>query len=216
MPLQMASVTDWRGKYSVVDSVQKEVVTFTLWERILFSGGVIPNLSFFTTGPTTGLAGNMPLGAQLPNGWSFLVQALRIAPAVFPSQTAAAAPAAGAVAGALNDLMGFITNTTTQLSVGDKTYGRWPTFMLPAGGGPSATMSNVGSLTAPASSQIQFATNGVPDPRSVYSLGIPVVIPPQYQFSVVLQGAATLTTVTPNTSFGVFCMLDGQLMRPAQ
>jgi len=208
-----ATVRDWRRGYGVVDPVDKEVISYSLWDRQSIVSGTTQALTFFGA-PQTGQNGNLALAGQLANGTAFLIQAIRMCPLIRVTETAAAAPAAGPADGALQDMFTTVNTGSAVLRVGDKEYGKWPLFMLPAGGGPVGAMSNVGTLTAPASSQFAWATNGVPDPRSVYVLPIPIVIPPQYVFRVQVDWSAILTLVAGNSD--LLCILDGELMRPKQ
>lgn len=205
---------DWRQEHAVVQPQQKETISYTLWHRLLYTSGTTVVLDFFTVG-ANGINGNLDLNGQLPNGYSFRVEVIRFAPALPTRETALAAPAAGAANGAIEDMHQVIMTGHGEFRVGDKRYGRWPLFMLPAGGGVQPFMSNVGIGTADTMSQVTYATNGIPDPRSVYSLPIPIVIPPQYSFAFHVEWPAFVTT-DGDQDFFIFTMLDGQLIRPAQ
>lgn len=209
------SVRDWRRGYGVVDPTDKEVISYSLWSRKTFTSANTVTLDFFDSAQS-GMDGNLPLAGQLANGVAFLIQAVRIIPVIRPTETAAAAPADGSADGALNDMFQMISTGSGLLRVGDKEYGRWPLFMLPAAAGLYGGFGNVGTLTAPASSQLQFASNGVPDPRSAFVLPIPIVIPPQFTFRVNVAWEAAITTHAATGNPKIFCVLDGELMRPKQ
>lgn len=210
---QRATVRDWRRGYGVVDPTDKEVISYSLWERLVYTTAVTTSLQFFAAAQS-GQNGNLSQPGQLANGTAFLIQAIRFVPLLRTTETAAAAPAAGTSDGALQDMFALISTGSAVLRVGDKEYGKWPLFMLPAAAGPYGNFGNVGTLTAPASSQFAFATNGVPDPRSSYTLPIPIVIPPQYTFRVLVDWSAAIT-LTAGTS-DMIMILDGELMRPKQ
>ena len=188
-----SSIYDWRAEFGVVDPTGREAITYSLWERQQYVSGTTEQLQFFNQGAQTGINGNLTLGGQLPNGQAFLVQALKVHVAQGPFATAAAAPADGPAQAVQEDIFNLIHNATAEIRIGDKTYGRWPLWMLPPGGGISGFLSAAGSLTAPATSVSSFAQSGVPDPRAVYTLPIPVVLPPQFNFDV------TLTWDAPQT-----------------
>jgi hypothetical protein len=57
------------------------------------------------------------------------------------------------------------------------------------------------------------ATNGIPDPRAIYTLSQPLLIDPQINFQFQL-GWAAAQTLSGNVNIKV--MLDGELMRPVQ
>lgn len=207
------SVKDWRAGFGVVDPAQMEVITYSLWERQVYTSAVTVNINFFTGGATTAINGNLPLSGQLPANNYFLIQAIRIAVMADTHRTDDTAAAPGNTQTPLEDVSRIVNNTTVELRIGDKRYGRWPTFMLPGGGGATGNLQLSALPTATQFMESGYALNGLPDPRAVYSLGVPVVIPEQYNFSVDFAGAA-------QTLFGgnpaIFCILDGELMRPAQ
>lgn len=207
------SLLDLVRQYGIVDMSNLEMISFAFWEKLTYTSGTTTSLTFFTA-QHADTTGNLPLAGQLPSGFFFIIQAIRLG--IFPAttQTAAAAPAAGTAAGAVDDVLRLVTTGDAKLTVGTKEYGRWPTWMLPSGGGPYGLMSNVGTLTAPAESLNQVGGSGVPDPRSVYSLPVPLLIPPQYDFKLILTWAAALTLAAGNTP--IYGVLDGTLIRPKQ
>ncbi len=207
------AVTDWRQGYGVVDPTNKEVISYTLWERQTYTSATTTELSFFTGSATSGLAGNLPLGGQLPNGWAVLVQAIRIFVAQEP-EILTATIASGAGQNVFTDLYRLITQGTAKFSVGDKEYGRWPIFMLPGGAGITGQLALAGTFTAGDGAETSIAQSGVADPRAVYTLGVPVVIPPQYNFSIVCEWPTAQTMLAGNPF--IYTMLDGELIRPTQ
>ncbi len=213
--MRKPTVTDWRRGYGVVDPTDKEVISYTLWARKAFVSATTLSLTFFDSA-TSGMDGNLPLSGQLANGTAFLVQAIRFVVAARPTETATAATADGASNGALNDVFNIISTGSGFFKVGDKEYGRWPLFMLPAAAGVYGGLGNIGTGAAGAASQFQFGANGVPDPRSAFVLPIPIVIPPQYTFSFTATWEAAITMDASSGNPKVFAILDGELMRPKQ
>jgi hypothetical protein len=213
---QKATVRDWRRGYGVVDPTDKEVISFSFWARLTFTSNSTTSLQFFAT-PQTGQNGNLALAGQLANGTAFLVQAIRVCPLIRTTEMATQVGADGAADGALQDMFSLIWTGSSVLKVGDKEYGKWLNAELPAGAGLYGQMGNVGTNAAASASQFQWANNGVPDPRSVYVLPIPIVIPPQYTFRLLMDWSAV---VVLSTATGATCpivvMLDGELMRPKQ
>lgn len=212
---QQNTVRDWRKGYGVVDPTDKEVISYSLWSRKTFTSASTTSLTFFDASQS-GMDGNLPLSGQLANGTAFLIEAIRFVPAVKPTEAATAATADGAADGALNDVFQIITTGSALLRVGDKEYGRWPLFMLPAAAGLYGGFGNVGTNAAGSASQFSFASNGVPDPRSSFTLPIPIVIPPQYTFSLQVVWEAAITTHAATGNPKVFAIFDGELMRPKQ
>lgn len=208
------SVRDWRSGFGVVDPRDKEVISYALWHRQNYVSGTTISLDFFQV-VAAGINGNLNLAGQLAAGFHFLVQAIRVGILCDTRETNATAPAAaGELNGPLFDIKELTYDGTALFKVGDKEYGRWPIWMLPAGGGPTGQLAVPGTLTAPAILQASFATSGNPDPRAVYTLPIPVVIPSQYNFTVRLEWDVAKTLEGGNTPICV--VLDGELMRPKQ
>jgi hypothetical protein len=200
-------------QYGIVDMSNLEMISFAFWEKLTYVSGTTVSLSFFTQ-QHSDTTGNLPLAGQLPSGFFFIVQAIRFAPFPKTSITADAVHAVGTMAGALDDMLRLLTTSSVKFTVGAKEYGRWPGWMLPAGGGAYGLMSNFGTLAAGDSQLGQVAVSGVPDPRSVYSLPVPLLIPPQYDFKVIAEWAAALTLAVGDTP--IYAILDGTLIRPKQ
>lgn len=199
--------------YRVV-SRNKEAIPWAFFDRQTYVSASTTSLTFFAT-QTSGINGNLPLGGQLPADTQFKIMAIRIGILSDTRETAVAAPAAGPTETVIEDVKELSYDGTAKLTVGDKEYGRWPIFMLPAGGGPYGNLSVPGFfITSDKTAQYSFATNGPPDPRAVYSLPIYIVIPEQYHFRVVLEWDAAKTLNAGNTP--IVAILDGVLKRPRQ
>lgn len=207
------TVNDWRQGYGVVDPSNKEVITGAIWQRLVYTSGTTLKLDFFNTIPALITDGNQE-AITLPNGWSHLVQAIRIILAVDTTESALAAPAASVMEAAVQDIIKLSYKGTAEIFVGSKSYGRWPITNLPAGCGPAGGIAVASGATANTFAQYSFGTNGYPDIRAVYSLGIPFVIPPLYNYRVHLEWSAAQTLQAGNTD--IIVMLDGETMRPRQ
>src|SRR5579863_5132426 len=114
---------------------------------------------------------NMTFPGVLPNPYRFTIYALavHIANNTIPA-----------------DMQNLLTNVSFSLFVNTKPYQQGPLAVFPAGRGWKLdAAANVG--TVPAGSAPIFSTgNGVPDPRAVFTLDIPLTIEQGEQFSVVL------------------------------
>lgn len=208
------SLIDLVTQYGVVDFKNMEMISFAFWEKQTYVSGTTTSLTFFTT-QHSDTTGNLPLAGQLPSGFFFIIQALRLAP--FPATTvtaAAANPGAGTFLGGYNDALRLITTGDAKLSIGTKDYGRWPIWMLPSGGGAYGTLFGFSAQAAAQYQAVESGGSGVPDPRSVYSLPVPLMIPPQYDFKFIATWAAALTLQAGDTP--VYAILDGTLIRPKQ
>lgn len=209
------TVRDWRAGYGVVDPNDKEVLTAMLWHRQTYTSAATTSLTFFNALPAVPLANsNMELASQLANGKSFLVQAIRVIVAISTTQRATAAAADAVIPSALQDLARLIYTAQLELTIGTKSYGIFPLAVLPAGCGLYGGLAVSGTAAAGSHSPLSFANNGNPDVRNVYTLGVPIVIPPQYRFNVVIDWTAALTLSAGNTD--VIVILDGEIMQPKQ
>ena len=84
---------------------------------------------------------------------------------------------------------------------------RWKT-MTAAG-----AMAMAGGVAANAFNYIDYAQNGIADPRAVNTLSKPLFISPQINFNARIDWAAAITlTVSP----AITLLLDGDLLRPVQ
>lgn len=205
------NIGDWRVKYSVVDPSSTEILGAALRDRQSYVSTTTTRLTFFTTIPANRLAGNMPIAGQLPAGTAFLVQAIRVILHVQPQAIAAPAGAVDPITGTLNDLFLIYTNGVMSVDVLNKKYCDYPLWMLP----PGAGFANAALSAGAAGSLGQAAGWCNPDPRAVYTLAVPFVIPPQTSFPTILEwplGAQTLAG--GNTDIEV--VFDGQLARPKQ
>lgn len=204
------NIGDWRVKYSVVDPSSTEILGAALRDRQSYVSGATVRLQFFGTLPANRLAGNMPIAGQLPAGTAFLVQAIRVVLHVQPQAVAAPAAALDPITGAFNDLWAIYTQGVMSVDVLNKKYGDYPLWMLPPGAGIGCAALSAGA----AGSLGQVGAWGNPDPRAVYTLAVPFVIPPQTSFPTILEWPVAQTLAGGNTDLEV--VFDGQLARPKQ
>jgi hypothetical protein len=122
---------------------------------------------------------------------------------------------------ALIDLVNFLTNVSFVLTVGKKPMLECFAGNLTAGRGAIAT--SAAELGTVAAGDVQFisTSNGVPDPRSVFTLNQPIVIEGGEGFSVTLNPETAFnfaaTAARPNgVGTTVYVILDGELYRGVQ
>ncbi len=208
------NIGDWRVKYSVVDPSSTEILGAALRDRQSYVSGTTTRLVYFSTIPANRLVGNMPIAGQLPAGTAFLVQAIRVILHASPQTVEALAAATDPFTGQLNDLFAIYTQGVMSVDVLNKKYCDYPLWMLPPGAGLAHAAFSAGD-TAAGTTVAMAGSWGNPDPRAVYTLAVPFVIPPQTSFPTILEwplGAVTLTG--GNTDLEV--VFDGQLARPKQ
>lgn len=210
-------VQDWRDTFSVTKPGEPEVIGRTYYSRKTIVSATTTQLTFFDntnaagTGPATLLDSNLKLPKQMPANTYFRMLSIRVALLVQPQAIAAPAGAVDPVTGAINDLWIFYTSGVLTLSILNKPYAEYPLLTLPPGVGFSHTAISAGA----AGSLASVATWGDPSLRSVFTLAVPLVLPPNTPFdtSIVFPGGA-VTLAGGNTD--VYVLLDGQEMRPTQ
>lgn len=207
-------VADWRAGFAIINPGEQEVISSMLYDYQTYTSAATTQLTFFNSLPANRFAGNMQLAGQLPAGNSFLVMAIRLAAIPDVSELATAAGADGDADGALQDINILLRDAIVTLFIGQKDYGSWPALALPGGMGATGEMGNIGTTVAGSNQQFQSGLNGYADPRAVYSLSVPLAIPEQYNFRLVLDFAAAVTLNGGDTQ--LIGMLDGELMRPSQ
>lgn len=211
-PRQLASRYGYPRQYNDYDTQyqgDKEAIGWCWWDVNNYVTAATATLSFFTTMKATRNLSNMKLAGQLPMPSAFFLRAIRVQIYDLPYDEAlVAAPAVQT--GQLNDHTRLLENGVGQLYVGDKLYGEWPLWMLPAGGG---IVSKMGIIAA---SVLDYNTNGFPDPRAVYTLSKPLFIAPQINFRfdcIWPAGPEVLVSISPKP---IWVGIDGDLIRPVQ
>lgn len=186
----------------------KEVVGWMLWGHQIYVSAATLQLTLFNRTHATLDDGNMEVAGQLSAPKGFFLRSIRFFPKFLPQNTANAA--AGATqTGILHDMAQLLNTGTLRLVVGSKEYVHVPLWMLPQGGGPVPIICTGDVAVIP-----DYATNGIADPRAVYSLAKPLFIAPQMSFFVTLTWPAAITLVAGDTD--VMVALEGDMVRPIQ
>lgn len=196
--------TQYKGK--------KEALGWMLWDTDTYVSGTTTQMTFFTSLRSSIDLSNMQLAGQLPAPQAFLVRAIRFYPKVLPRANARAASGSSQSC-TVGDVQQLINSGVLELTVGAKSYGLLPLWLLPSGGGAFGGYAADGD--EPSNGVVvDYATNGVPDPRNVFTLAIPIFIGPQINFKVSVSWPAAITLAGGNTA--VCVGLDGDLIRPVQ
>src|SRR5262245_38682709 len=114
----------WAKRLKVVDFTKYELIGWSYFSRQTYVSATTVSLDFFTAAQS-GINGNLKNGT-LPAGHHFLIQAVRFAPLLDTRETAAAAPAAGEIDGAITDMKELVYDGILELFINDKPYGSWP------------------------------------------------------------------------------------------
>jgi hypothetical protein len=197
------------NKYRTTYGNDLEGVGWLLWHKQAYTSTVTVQLPYFTAMPANREFGNMEMASALPSPSAFLIRAVRIRIDGLPESTTVAATG-NAQTGYVNDIVQLLEHGCAELTIGAKTYGQWPMWALPAGGG-IVSMFSTGDVDV----IVDYGNNGSPDPRAVFSLTKPLFIPPMMNFRVDLTWPnGPYTLVTGNLQISV--LLDGDRIRPVQ
>ena len=185
----------------------KETIGWTWYDVQSYVSTTTVSLTFFTTRQTDIGLGNMKVAGQLAAPQAFFCRAIGWMPFMQPRAITASATTV-VQTGVTNDLE-QLKHGIFILTIGDKLYGQYPLWRLPAGGGvvPFIQTGDVDVV-------VDYANNGVADARNVFTLSKPLFIAPQISFSVQIVWGAALTLASGN--IGIMAFLDGDLLRPVQ
>lgn len=182
-----------------------EVVPDVLYSTVNYVSTTTTILSFFDfANASRPDLTNLLTASQLPNPESFLIQAIRVHfQSNLQSDVIGAANAALLVS-SFEDIVKLSNNGVLRLKIGQKNYGPWPLWMLPAG-------SSVQGQTGGGSPTSTLTYGQIMGPF-LYSLFPNLMLAPLQQFGVTIEwpgGAQTLS----NTPLAIQVMFDGQHAR---
>jgi hypothetical protein len=191
---------------------QIESIGWKWWDTQTYTSGTTTALTnFFNVRATPDLS-NMEVAFQLAAPKAFLVRAIRFFVKTRP-QLVTPAGTSGAALGVFDNIAQLINTGVMTLTIGNKTYDLEPLWCLTAGGGAVGSMCvSLGGQNA--SDYIDYAQNGISDPRAVNTLSKPLFIGPQINFNARIDWAAALTLQGGNVTLCL--LLDGDLLRPVQ
>lgn len=199
-------------KYNSQYNGQLEAIGWKWWDTQTYVSGTTTQLTgFFNVRATVDLS-NMEIAFQLAAPKAFLVRAIRFFVKQRPRSNARAA-AAAVQPGALDNVAQLINTGVFQMVIGNKVYNQEPVWCMTSGGGASGIIALEGA-TADPGGMIDYAQNGIADPRAVNSLSKPIFIAPQINFNAQITWPAALTLAGGNQDVTV--VLDGDLLRPVQ
>ena len=182
-----------------------------LFDTLLLTSAATVRLTYFNAIRALPLS-NLQVASILPAPQAFMIRAIRV-PIFVSVFNIARAATTNIQTGPVNDMALLLNTGVLELTIGSKSYGQWPLWMLPQGSGPMASLASDGDTADPGAVQ-QFATNGEPDLFNVRALSLPIFIPPQVNFQVDLTWPAVVTLAAGNPNIQV--ILDGDLFRQVQ
>lgn len=186
----------------------KEVIGWTFYDTVTYTSTTDVALKFFDTIRANTSLSNMEAAGSIASPQAFFIRAIGWRPVNRPRATVTSATA-NTQPGIFDDVVQLGNTGVFSLTIGQKLYGRYPMWRLPAGGGASG-YSTSGDVDV----NTDYANNGIPDARNVFSLAQPIFLAPQINFKVELNWATALTLAFGNTPLQV--LLDGDLIRPVQ
>jgi hypothetical protein len=199
------------AQYKVTYGSALEFIQDTLYDTVTYTSGTTTTLSVLNTARNDLSLGNLP-GQSLPDRTGFLVLGWTLKLFVVPRSTARAA-SSSAQTGAASDIALLFQSAWLAFKLLDKDYGTIPLDLIPGGAGPFAVMSAEGA-TADPGGIVDYATNGWPDARNVYTLEEPLFIPPLIVIQASLNWPAAITLASGNTKIRITA--HGLKVRPVQ
>jgi hypothetical protein len=158
---------------------------------------------------------NMQNPGQLPYPWQFLVRAIRLFVKQRPESQVMVA-ATNPQPGATNTVNLLIGTGLLNITHGSKQYGPYPLHAITAGAGPYGGMvvANIGAGAPLNGSIVDYAQNGLPHARNIFTLAKPLLIETTMNFVYQLSWPAGAVTLIRNTNL---CLcLEGDLIRQVQ
>lgn len=194
----------WRDYVTQVDLGLEEVPS-VLYSTKAYTSGTTQVLTFFDTvaGARPDLT-NMQTPNAMPNPESFLIENIRFLVKDRPQSDSSGGGAGAAVASQFDDVVQLVINGILSLKIGNKQYGPWPLWMLPAQSfvkGAFATGSDL------------LADYGQTD-GSLYYLEPNLMLAPIQPFTVTIAWPAGALTLTGSPDLQV--LFDGKLARAIQ
>lgn len=191
--------------YVTQSPVALEVIPDQLYSALTYTDNVTTELSFFSAVAANQGLSNMSQPGMLPNPQSFLIQAIRL----FFRTTVETVDSGGATALAsqINDIALIINTGRLVLNIGQKKYGPWRPWMLPAGSGLQPMMTQAGAEAA----NLTQAYGQMTGP--LWGMFPHLMIAPMQNFNVQLLWPAA---VNLSADIIIEVMLDGQTARAVQ
>lgn len=204
-PINGAYPKDW-GNYLTQLGNALEVVPAVLYSTKDFTSATTTTLTFFDTAAGSRLdLTNMQNAGALPSPQSFLIQNIRLFFKTQPRSDNSGAGAGTVIASEFDDLVQICNQGVLQLTIGEKRYGPWPLWMLPANSFVKGGFSTGSDL---------MADYGQLD-GNLYPLIPNLMLATLQPFNVTLTWPAGALTLSQTTT-PIQVLFDGQLARAIQ
>jgi hypothetical protein len=142
------NIPDAWASYVTQVNLGLEVVPDVLYDTLTITSGAgtVTELRFFQQTNVNLDISNMKQAGMLGNPEAFLIENIRIFFKV--PATIAASAAAGSFTGVFNDEVLSANTGIAELTIGNKKYGPWPLWMLPAANWVQGAISSAGATAA--------------------------------------------------------------------
>lgn len=193
-------------EYLTQSNLGLEEIPAVLYSTATYTSGTTRILTFFdyAQGARQDLT-NMPTPSALPNPESFRIENIRIFCRMQTQSDDSLAGAATALPSQFNDVVQLVSNGVLNLKIGNKQYGPWPGWTLPANSFVKGAFSTGSDLLADYGQLDGF----------LYPLEPNLVIAPLQQFAVSMEWPAGALTLS-NSTVLVVVLFDGKLARSIQ
>ena len=206
MPVNMNIPKEWED-YTTQTNLGLEKVPAVLYDTLTYTDNSTTSLRFFQQTNVALDISNMKQSGMLSNPEAFLIQNIRI---FFRAQinTVDMAASAAALVGVENDKVLLSNSGIARLQIGNKNYGPWPMWMLPASSGWMGSLTAAG---AEAAAQVSgYGQLGGP----LYPLFPNLMLSPLQAFVLILEWPSGAVDLSANMSIEV--LFDGTLARSIQ
>jgi hypothetical protein len=202
------NIPDAWASYVTQVNLGLEVVPDVLYDTLTIGAGAgsTPELRFFQQTNVNLDISNMKQAGMLGNPEAFLIENIRIFFKVPANIIAASAP--GAFTGLFNDEVVASNTGIAELTIGNKKYGPWPLWMLPASNFVQGSISSAGATAA----NVAVAYGQLSGP--LYPLFPNLMLSPLQPFVMSVRWPSG----SPALSAGLVteCLFDGQRARSIQ
>lgn len=202
------NIPDAWSSYVTQVNLGLEVVPSVLYDTLTIAAGAgsTPELRFYQQTNVNLDISNMKQAGMLGNPEAFLIQNIRFF-FKLPAQIIASA-AAGAFTGLFNDEVLASNTSIAELTIGNKKYGPWPVWMLPAANFIKGSVSSAGATAA--NTAVAYGQLDGP----LYPLFPNLMLSPLQPFVLSFR----FPSGSPALSAGLVteCLFDGQLARSIQ
>jgi hypothetical protein len=197
-PNQIAIPRAWR-RYNTVLEEGWEVRHALLWDTRTYTDNSTTEMNFFHAAQAA---------ADLQNGNSPLQNPFKVH-AIGVYVVASLGVAAAVVASVFQDVLLLANTGVLDLKIGSKDYGPFPLSKMSSGCGVYGVMAAAGGEAG--NELANYANLGPPDPRAMFTLDFPLVIPASTSFKVKLSWPSGAVDLTGNAVLRV--MFEGHEAR---